>query len=72
MLDFGSPGLPHFAFCGPLGNFDQNFAYVDSFFYTCRSVIGQENIYTKYDAKIESHHHHHYIIFVVEYNCQTP
>jgi hypothetical protein len=43
MLDFGPPDLPSFAFCGPLGNFDQNFAYVD-FFYTCRSVIGQLKI----------------------------
>jgi hypothetical protein len=38
--NFGPPGLPPFAFCGPLGNFDQNFAYVD-FFYMCRNVIGQ-------------------------------
>jgi hypothetical protein len=29
--NFGPPGLPPFAFCGPLGNFDQNFAYVDFF-----------------------------------------
>jgi hypothetical protein len=31
MLDFGPLDLPPFAFCGLLGNFDQNFAYVDFF-----------------------------------------
>jgi hypothetical protein len=42
MLDFGSPGLPHFAFCGPLGNFDQNFAYVDFFFTRVAVLLGKK------------------------------
>jgi hypothetical protein len=58
MLDFGPSDLPPFAFCGPLGNFDQKFSYMD-FFCTYRNVIGQLKKlifhFKKIELKIEGH-----------------